>query len=127
MAADRRRLPYATRPNRIAVTALVCLCTCPDATSARRIADALVGERLAACVNLLPGISSVYRWQGRVEQAEEVLLVVKTTRGRLEALTQRAQALHPYELPEVVAVDIAGGLPGYLAWIADQTRPGDID
>ncbi len=127
MAAGRGRLPYAIRPDRIAVTALVCLCTCPDAASARRIADALVGERLAACVNLLPGISSVYRWQGRVEQAEEVLLVVKTTRGRLEALTRRVQALHPYELPEVVAVDIAGGLPGYLAWIADQTRPGDTD
>lgn len=109
------------------MNALVCLCTCPDAASARRIADALVGERLAACVNLLPGISSVYRWQGRVERAEEVLLVVKTTRDRLEALTQRVQALHPHELPEVIAVDIAGGLPAYLAWIVDQTRTGDID
>jgi len=108
-------------------TAIACLCTCPDADSARRIAQALVGERLAACVNLVPGIGSVYRWQGRVQEDQEVLLVIKTMRARLDALAARVQALHPYELPEVVAVDIAGGLPAYLAWIADQTRPGDPD
>lgn len=105
-------------------TAIACLCTCPDADTARRLADALVDERLAACVNLLPGITSVYRWQGRVEQAQEVLLVAKTVRARLDALTARVTALHPHELPEVIAVDIAGGLPGYLAWIAEETRPG---
>jgi len=106
------------------MTALACLCTCPDAASATRIAEALVGERLAACVNLLPGVESVYRWQDRVERAGEVLLLIKTTRARLDALTARVVELHPYELPEVIAVDIAGGLPGYLAWIADGTRPG---
>jgi len=106
------------------MTALACLCTCPDAASATRIAEALVGERLAACVNLLPGVESVYRWQDRVERASEVLLLIKTTRARLDALTARVVELHPYELPEVIAVDIAGGLPGYLAWIADGTRPG---
>jgi periplasmic divalent cation tolerance protein len=88
------------------------------------MAEALVGERLAACVNVLPCVASVYRWQGQVERAEESLLLVKTTRPRLEALTARIVELHPYELPEVVAVDIAGGLPGYLAWIADETDPG---
>ncbi|MDH5835203.1 divalent-cation tolerance protein CutA [Luteimonas kalidii] len=106
------------------MTAIACLCTCPDAASARRIAHALVEARLAACVNLLPGVTSVYRWQGRVEQADEVLLVAKTVRERLDALTRQVQALHPYELPEVVAVDIAGGLPEYLDWIAAETRPG---
>lgn len=106
------------------MTALACLCTCPDAATAARIAAALVDDRLAACVNVLPGVESVYRWQGRVERASEVLLLIKSTRERLPALTARVVELHPYELPELVAVDIAGGLPGYLAWIADATRPG---
>ena len=106
------------------MTALACLCTCPDAATAARIAEALVGERLAACVNVLPGVGSVYRWQGRVERAEEVLLVIKTVRARLDALTARVVQLHPYELPEVVAVDLTGGLPDYLAWIEDATRTG---
>lgn len=119
---------YPIRPRkpdaRPVVTALACLCTCPDAAVAARIAEALVDERLAACVNVLPAVGSVYRWDGRVERAEEVLLVIKTVRARLEALTARVLELHPYELPEVIAVDIAGGLPAYLAWIADATRPG---
>lgn len=109
------------------MTAIACLCTCPDAASARRIADALVEARLAACVNVLPGITSVYRWQGKVEQADEVLLVAKTVRARLDALTRQVQALHPYELPEVVAVEISGGLPAYLDWIAAATRTGAND
>lgn len=109
------------------MTALACLCTCPDAATAAHIAEALVDERLAACVNVLPGVESVYRWQGRVERASEVLLLIKSTRERLPALTARVVELHPYELPELVAVDIAGGLPGYLAWIADATRPGAED
>ncbi len=99
--------------------------TFPDLDSATAVAKHLVDERLAACVNLLPGVRSVYRWQGEVHEDQEVLLVVKTTRARLDALTERIRALHPYELPEVVAVDIAGGLPAYLAWIAEETRTGD--
>ena len=107
------------------MSALVVHCSCPDAETATRIADALVGERLAACVQVIPSALSVYRWQGEVHEDQEVLLVVKTTRARLDALTERIRALHPYELPEVVAVDIAGGLPAYLAWIAEETRTGD--
>ncbi len=103
------------------VTTLLCYCSCPDADSAARIADALVDERLAACVGVLPGMRSVYRWQGKVKQADEVLLLVKTVQARLPALSARIQALHPYELPEVLAVDVAGGLPGYLEWIAAET------
>ena len=107
------------------MTALLCLCACPDRDSAERIARALVGERLAACVNLLPGMRSVYRWQGRIEQADETLLLVKTTAQRYPALQARLPALHPYELPELVAVEAAAGLPAYLQWLADETRPVD--
>jgi periplasmic divalent cation tolerance protein len=107
------------------VTVLACYCTCPDAASAERLARALVEERLAACVSLLPGVRSVYRWRGALEQADEVLLLVKTTRPRLDALAARVRALHPYELPELIAVEATGGLPGYLDWIAAETRPAD--
>ena len=96
-------------------------CTCPDPASARRIADAVVGERLAACVNLIPGLVSVYRWQEKVEQADEVLLLIKTTQDRLPALTTRLTELHPHELPEVLAVEADAGLPAYLRWVAEQT------
>jgi periplasmic divalent cation tolerance protein len=99
-------------------------CACPDDASAARIADALVAERLAACVSRLPGVISTYRWEGRVEHADEVLLLIKTTAARLEALVARIQALHPYELPEAIAVEATGGAPAYLAWVADETRPG---
>jgi periplasmic divalent cation tolerance protein len=103
------------------VTALLCLCACPDEATAGRIADALVGERLAACVQVLPGMTSVYRWEGRVERAREVLLLAKTTRARFEALQARIVALHPHAVPEVVATGIDAGLPAYLAWIAAGT------
>ena len=107
------------------MSVLACFCTWPDAASAERLAGALVGERLAACVQVLPGVRSVYRWQGAVERADEVLLLVKTTRERLDALAARVRALHPYELPELVAVEAAGGLPDYLAWVAAESRaPG---
>lgn len=98
---------------------LVCLCTCPDRATGQRIAEALVGEQLAACVNLLPGIHSVYRWHGAVEHADEVLLLAKTTRARMDALQARLLELHPYELPELLAVEAAGGLPAYLDWVAN--------
>lgn len=107
------------------MSVLLCLCSCPDAASARAIADALVNERLAACVSRLPGLESTYRWQDRVEHANEVLLLIKTAAERLEALTARVQTLHPYELPELIAVEAAGGLAPYLAWVAEQTRDDD--
>jgi periplasmic divalent cation tolerance protein len=106
-------------------TALVCFCTCPDTASAGRIAAALVEERLAACVNLLPGLRSVYRWQGQVEVADEVLLLIKTRADAYPALQERLLALHPYELPELLAVEPAAGLPAYLAWVAEHARPLD--
>lgn len=101
---------------------LIVHCSCPDAASADAIAAVLVEERLAACVTALPGARSTYRWQGRVEHAQEVLLAIKTTRDRLDALIARVTALHPYELPEVIAVEAAGGLAPYLQWVVEQSR-----
>jgi periplasmic divalent cation tolerance protein len=104
------------------MSARLVFCACPDAATAGRIADTLVGERLAACVSMVPGLRSVYRWQAAIEHADEVLLLIKTGSGRLPALTARIGELHPYELPEVVAVEVSGGLPAYLDWIAAQVR-----
>ncbi|HET7843367.1 MAG TPA: divalent-cation tolerance protein CutA [Xanthomonadales bacterium] len=97
-------------------------CTVPDREVGQRIARTLVAESLAACVNVVPGLHSVYRWQGAVESADEALLLAKTTRERLDALRERLVALHPYELPEVIAVDVAAGLPAYLDWVVAGTR-----
>ena len=97
------------------------LSTCPDADTAQRLARTLVEERLAACVSVLPGVLSTYRWQGRVEQANEVQLLAKTSADRRDALMARLAELHPYELPEILAVEIAG-LPAYLDWVAAETR-----
>ena len=102
--------------------ALVCYCSCPDPATAERIANTLVAERLAACVNMLPGVRSVYRWRDAVEHADEVLLLIKTADDRLGALTARVASLHPAELPELIAVEVVGGLPAYLSWVTDQTR-----
>jgi periplasmic divalent cation tolerance protein len=109
------------------VSVLVCFCTCPDTATAQAIADVLVGERLAACVNVLPGLRSVYRWQGAIERADEALLLIKTVQGRLPALQARVAALHPYELPELVAVEVAGGLAAYLDWITESSADGRGD
>jgi periplasmic divalent cation tolerance protein len=98
-------------------TVLLCYCTCPDAASAQRLADALVGESLAACVNRVPGIQSTYRWQGKVTTDSEELLLIKTTVERFEALKTRVLALHPYDLPELVAVPIEHAQAAYLDWV----------
>ena len=104
------------------MSALIVFCTCPDEACAERIATALVEERLAACVNRIPGAASTYRWQGMLCRDSEQLLLIKTTRERFEALRERIAALHPYELPEVIAVDIVHGSAAYLDWIAAETR-----
>jgi len=96
---------------------LVVLCTCPDGTAAAHLAETLVDEALAACVNRLPGVVSTFRWEGRVQQETETLLLIKSTQERLVALTARIRDLHPYELPEVVAVPVLGGLEEYLDWV----------
>ena len=95
----------------------IVLCTVPDEAAARQIATALVAERLAACVNIVPGVTSVYRWKDAIETAPELLLIIKTNRGVYSRLQDRIHALHPYELPEIIAVPVNRGLPEYLAWI----------
>ena len=90
---------------------------------AQKIARALVEERVAACVNIVPGVMSIYRWKGAVEQEGEVLLVIKTMAAQVDALKARLLELHPYELAEVIVIPIAGGHGAYLAWLAEQVRP----
>ena len=97
--------------------------TCPDAASAEKIARVLVERKLAACVNILPGLRSVYTWKGVCENADEHLLIIKTVSAAYPALEQAVLELHPYELPEIIAVPIAAGLSGYLAWIKQSTAP----
>ena len=101
---------------------LLVITNLPDADSAKQVARQLVEQRLAACVNILPGLRSVYRWQGVIEQADEQLLLIKTTRSACPALQARLLELHPYELPELLAVEAADGLPAYLQWVADAVR-----
>ena len=96
---------------------LICYCTCPDAASAARIAEALVDERLAACVNVLPQATSFYRWEGRDEQATEFPVLIKTTSERYAALEQAIRKNHPYDLPEIISWPVASGLPAYLDWV----------
>ncbi len=98
---------------------IVVYVTAPDADVAAAIADAVVGEGVAACVNVVAGVTSVYRWKGQVERAQEQLLLIKTTRARYQALQAVVLRVHPYELPECVAVPVTAGLEGYLAWVRD--------
>ena len=99
---------------------VVVLVTCPTPAVGRRLARELVRLRLAACVNVLPGVESVFRWQGKVDRSREALLVIKTTRARFAALRRRVLSLHPYDLPEVIALPLAAGHPPYLRWIASS-------
>ena len=102
--------------------AVVVLVTVPNSEVAARLADTLVGEELAACVNVLPQLTSTYRWQGRVEREQEQLCLIKTTRAGFEPLRRRVIELHPYELPEVIALPIVAGHAPYLQWIAASVR-----
>ena len=106
--------------------ALLVLTNLPDQASAQALATTLVTGRLAACVNLLAPCRSIYRWQGAIESAEEVPLLIKTTTERYPALEAAIRAGHPYELPEIIAVPIDHGLPEYLAWVAAETLVEDI-
>ena len=104
-------------------TARVVLTTAPDAETGALIARALVEERLAACVNVIPGVRSIYRWGGEIQDDPEVLLIVKTRAERCEALAARIQDLHPYDVAEVLVLPALGGSTPYLAWISAETRP----
>ena len=101
----------------------VVLSTAPDRDAGDRIARTLVEEGLAACVNVVPGVRSHYRWQGELHDDAEVLLVVKTRADRVAALVERLNALHPYDLPEAVALPALGGSEAYLDWVREESAP----
>lgn len=101
---------------------LVVLVTAPTAEVAAGLARALVEARLAACGTVVPGLRSIYRWEGRVHDEPEALLVLKTTRDRFEALRDEVLRLHPYDVPEVLALPVEAGAARYLAWVAGETR-----
>ena len=96
---------------------IVVLSTCASAEEAQRVARALVEKRLAACVNVIPGVRSVYRWKDAIEDEEEVLLLIKTSRALLEELREEIERLHSYEVPEVIALSVVDGSERYLAWM----------
>lgn len=98
------------------------LTTLDDPEAAERIAQTLLAERLIACANLLPAGRSIYRWQGAIEQSDETLLLLKTTRNRYRSLEARLKELHPYELPEIVAIEPEAVLPAYASWVIAQIR-----
>lgn len=111
---------------------LVVFCTAPahgerGKPGARELAERLVQEQLCACVSLLPQVTSIYRWDGKVEQAAETLLMIKTMRHRVAALRQRLLELHPYAVPEFLVLDVADGLPAYLQWVAESTQAGSTE
>jgi len=95
----------------------IVLCTVPDQETGEQIASALVSEQLAACVNIIPGITSIYRWKGAVERGREALLLIKTGEDSWRPLQERIHELHPYELPEIIAVPIQTGQTDYIQWI----------
>lgn len=101
---------------------IVTLCTVPDRESGEHIARALVEEHLAACVNLVPGATSFYRWEGKVEEASETLLIIKTVASRFEAVKARIKELHSYDVPEIIALPMTAGSSEYLKWIMDSTK-----
>jgi periplasmic divalent cation tolerance protein len=107
------------------VTILLVLTSLPDQASAEALASELVKARLAACVNVLPPCHSVYRWQGVLETANEVPMLIKTSSERYAALEAAIRNHHPYDLPEVVALPIVQGLPEYLSWVASETLSAD--
>ena len=103
------------------MSVLLALCTVPDNEVAERLAHALVEEGLAACVNRISGLRSTWRWQGAIHDEAEVLLLIKTTRARFGELKARLPALHPHDVPELIAFEVVDGLDRYLDWVGQET------
>jgi len=104
---------------------VILLSNFPDADSARAAVRALVEEHLAACGNIIPGVESIYEWKGAIETSAEVTVILKTVAARAEEAQTRLRSLHPYEVPEILRLPVAGGWPDYLAWVAGNCRPRD--
>ncbi len=107
----------------MSVDVVLLLSNFPDAETARKAVRALVEERLIACGNLIPGVESIYEWKGAMETATEVTVIAKTTASRADEAVERLRALHPYEVPEILVIPVATGLPAYLGWVAEQCGP----
>ena len=103
---------------------LLVISTFPDVETARRIAQQLVTENLAACANVLPEVESIYRWQGKIENAQETLVFFKTTVACYDAFQEKLTSLHPYDVPEIISLRIAHGLPEYLKWVNEGCSSG---
>lgn len=106
------------------MTAVLVYVTTPDRDCALLLGRTVVEERLAACANVIDGMTAIFRWNGAIDEAGEVVMILKTTEDRVTALTDRLRALHPYEVPCIVAVPITGGNPDFMAWIAAETNSG---
>lgn len=104
------------------VPSIVVYVTVPNREAGKKLANSIVKEKLAACVNIVPGIESVYQWQGEIQSDAEELLIIKTRQSLLEALTEHVKANHEYEVPEVISLPITGGSIPYLKWLKDSTR-----
>ena len=100
----------------------ILLSTVESAQTAEKIASTVVEERLAACVNVLPGVSSYFRWEGEIQREQEFMLILKTSTDRLRALIERIKTLHPYEVPEIVSVPVEEGHQPFLDWVERETR-----
>jgi len=104
----------------VAENILLALSTFPDTEIARRISDQLVSERFAACANMLPSVESIYRWKDKIESGNEILVLFKVSEDRQSAFQDKLRSLHPYDVPEIIFVPVAGGLPEYLQWVAEN-------
>ena len=103
---------------------IVVLCTCASPEDGERLARALVGGRLAACVSVVPGLRSIYRWKGEIEAADECLLLIKSSREQFDGMREAIEKLHPYEIPELLALPVVDGAPNYLNWVAASLGTG---
>jgi len=101
---------------------LITLCTCPNQAIAEEIASSLIEQEIAACINIIPTVTSLYKWQGKLEKDNEALMLIKTDQSRYRDLEQAIISIHPYELPEIIAVPVEQGLAGYLNWVAQCTK-----
>ena len=99
---------------------VILLSNFPDADAARKAVRTLVEERLIACGNIIPGVESIYEWKGAIEVSAEVMVICKTTSATADIAQARLRALHPYEVPEIIRVPVAGGWPDYMGWVASQ-------
>jgi periplasmic divalent cation tolerance protein len=120
-AAGSAARPRSSLPD-MADEVLLAFSTFPDLETARRIARDLVTENFAACANIVPAIESIYRWQGKIEQGNETLVLFKTTSARSAAFQEQLKSLHPYDVPEIIFLPVTTGLPDYLRWVADNSR-----